>query len=231
MSLRRQIADSSFANRLVAGVFGAYLRLVRATSRVEAEGWETVERLLDNHSAVIIVCWHQRLMMTPWMFDLNRARCRSLTSDGRAGRLVGWIHRAFGYETMPMRRGMLGAGAMRDLLKGLGQGVSIGISPDGPRGPAREAKITPIQWARVTQKPMVIFTFSSRRFWAWPTWDRLMFPLPFTRIAIRWQHWDQVVPRRLSDAEAEALATDLGAAMDSLAAETDRAVGHQMPQL
>ena len=107
-----------------------------------------VAELVERHGAVIIVCWHQRIMLTPWMFDLGRYRCQSLTSAKHAGRLVGWIHRAFGMGTVPMPKGVLGAAEMRLVLKGLKDGVSIGISPDGPRGPARVAKVTPIQWAR-----------------------------------------------------------------------------------
>ena len=231
MSLRKRIADHPHSNRAVAALFGGYMRLVRATSRGRADGWEAVAEALETDGAVLIVCWHQRLMLTPWMFDLNQAPCRSLTSDGRAGRLVGWIHRAFGYETMPMKRGMLGAGAIRDVLRGLQNGISIGISPDGPQGPPRVAKVTPIQWARATQIPVFVFTFSARRYWTWPTWDRLMFPLPFTRVELMWRRWDRAVPRRLDAVEADALAVELGDFMNAVSAECDARVGHATPQL
>lgn len=230
MSLRKRIADAPLTNRAVAAVFAAYLRLVRATSRVEEEGWDKVAALIEEHGAVLIVCWHQRLMMTPWMFDLSAYRFRSLTADARAGRLVGFIHRAFGYETMPMKRGMLGASAMRDILRGLQNGISIGVSPDGPRGPARVAKVTPIQWARATQIPVVAFTFSARRYWAWPTWDRLMFPMPFTRLYLTWDRWEVDVPRRVTGAEAETLAAELGAFMNTQAEQADLRIGHQAAQ-
>ncbi|RMA40650.1 lysophospholipid acyltransferase family protein [Rhodophyticola porphyridii] len=231
MSLRKRIADAPRTNRAVAALFGGYMRFVRASSRRNEDGWEAVSRALDSHGAVLIVCWHQRLMLTPWMFDLTQAPCRSLTSDGRAGRLVGWIHRAFGYETMPMKRGLLGAGAIREVLRGLQNGISIGISPDGPQGPPRVAKVTPIQWARATQIPVFVFTFSARRYLTWPTWDRLMFPMPFTRLELMWRQWDRVVPRRVSADQAEALAADLGRFMNAVSAECDARAGHDTPQL
>ncbi|WP_416914600.1 MAG: lysophospholipid acyltransferase family protein [Roseicyclus sp.] len=224
-TLRQRIVSSPALNRAAAGLFRLWLELVYRSSRREADGWEAVARLIETHGAVIIVCWHQRIMLTPWMFDLAQAPCRSLTSAGRAGRLVGWMHRAFGYGTVPMPKGHWGAAQMRDVLRGLKEGVSIGISPDGPRGPARVAKVTPIQWARTAQVPVVVFTFSTSRAWHWRTWDRLMFPLPFGRIAMLWRVWDRAVPPRFSEEEGEALAAELGAFMDAVTAQADARVG------
>lgn len=224
MSLRKRIASSPLANRAGAALFGAWLRFVWMTSRRDADGWDAAARLVDRHGAVIIVCWHQRIMLTPWMFDLSKAPCRSLTSAGRAGRLVGWLHRAFGYGTVPMPKREMGAAEMREVLRGLKQGISIGISPDGPRGPARVAKVTPIQWARTAQVPVVVFTFSASRFWSWTTWDRLMFPMPFGRLVLLWRVWDRAVPGRFTEQEGAALAADLGRFMDAVTAEADARV-------
>ena len=212
-------------NRAVAALFSLWLRLVWLTSRRECEGWEDVARLIDAHGTVIIVCWHQRIMLTPWMFDLQRAPCLSLTSTGHAGRLVGWIHRAFGMGTVPMPKQASGAAQMRQVLALLRAGTSVGISPDGPRGPARVAKTTPIQWARATQAPIVVFTFASARVWRWPTWDRLHFPLPFGKLALIWRHWDRAIPARIPPGQAQALAANLGHFMDAVTAEADHRVG------
>jgi lysophospholipid acyltransferase (LPLAT)-like uncharacterized protein len=230
-NLRQRIASSQAGNRMVAGLFRAWMMLVWHSSRRHQDGWDHVERLLEKHGAIIIVTWHQRLMLTPWMFDLPRAPCRSLTSAGRAGRLVGWVHRAFGYDTVPMPRGQLGAAEMRMVLKGLKQGISIGISPDGPRGPARKAKTTPLKWARTAQVPIVTFTFSASRFVTWGTWDRLMFPLPFGRVSLIWRHWDRAMPDRFAEGEATAMALELETFMNDIAAESDQNVGHKTPQL
>jgi lysophospholipid acyltransferase (LPLAT)-like uncharacterized protein len=225
--MAKRIASSRSVNKAVATIFGLWLRLAWATSRRDADGWDDVARLIETHGAIIIVCWHQRIMLTPWMFDLRRARCQSLTSAGHAGRLVGWIHRHFGYGSVPMPKGTLGTAEMRQILSGLRAGVSIGISPDGPRGPARLAKDTPIRWARAAQVPIVGFTFAGSRVWCWPTWDRLHFPMPFGRLVLLWRPWDQSVPEHVSAPEMAALATDLGVFLDRLTAEADDRVGRK----
>lgn len=221
MSMAKRIASSPGVNRAVAALFGVWLRLVWATSRREAHGWDKVAQLIERHGAVIIVCWHQRIMLTPWMFDLSRAPCQSLTSAGHAGRLVGWIHRHFGYGTVPMPKGVLGTAEMRRVLRALREGVSIGISPDGPRGPAREAKDTPIRWARAAGVPIVAFTFAGSRIWPWATWDRLHFPLPFGRLVLLWEPWEHPIPDETAEADTAALTLELGRFMDRLTAEAD----------
>ena len=117
------------------------------------------------------------------------------------------------------------SGQMRQVLTLLRDGTSIGISPDGPRGPARVAKPTPIQWARASQAPIVVFTYAGSRVWPWQTWDRLHFPLPFGRLALIWRHWDRAIPSRLTPEDAQALAADLGRFMDEVTATADARVG------
>ena len=57
-----------------------------------------------------------------------------------------------------------------------------------------------------------------------------MFPLPFNRIALRWQRWPAELPARLSPEQAEAFARDLEAVMNAQAEEADMAVGHDAAQ-
>jgi len=77
------------------------------------------------------------------------------------------------------------------------------VAADGPRGPARALKTVPLEWARATGKPIVLVTFSVKRFWTWGTWDALMFPWPFNRGRMAYELWDQDVPRRFTPEQLE----------------------------
>ncbi len=227
---RKRLADDPRLVSAVAGLISIWVRLVHRTSRIDSEGWEAVARLVEIHGAVIVVIWHQRLLMGHYGFDLAAGPICTLTSDARAGRLAGEMMGKSGFETMPMPRKSGGAAAMRSVLKSLRAGQSIGIAPDGPRGPARISKATPVQWARATGKPVVGFAFSARNFVSLPLWDRSMLPLPFTRIALRWAVWDREIGARLDPAEAEAAARDLDFFLNALTDDCDRAAGHSRPQ-
>lgn len=228
-SLRQRIADWPPLTEAVGRALAGWLRLVRATSRWQTDGWDDVERALAEHGSVILVFWHQRTFATPYVFDTAKAPGRSLNADTRAGGVARAILHRFGYSTTRMRKGSGGMAETREVLSGLKQGVSIGIAVDGPSGPERVVKPFAVQWARASGKPVFVFAFSARRYLSWPTWDRLMFPMPFTRTALVWRRWDMEIPRRPSEEESAALAADMGRALDAVTAEADRMAGHSSP--
>lgn len=227
---RKRAADDPRLVSAAAGLIAVWMRLVIRTSRIDAEGWDAVARAVEEHGAVIVVIWHQRLLMGHRGFDLSAGPFRTLTADARAGRLAGVMMGKSGFDTMPMPRGTSGGAAMRTVLTSLRGGQSIGIAPDGPRGPARVVKPTPIQWARATGKPVVGFAFSARRHVALPLWDRTMLPLPFTRIALRWAIWDRTVEGRPAPGQMEAAALDLQDFLNRLTDGCDLAAGHASPR-
>lgn len=231
MTIRARLANSQWTFRLVSKLLSGWIRLVMMTSHVEKRGWDSVRDTVGDDGAALLVCWHQRLICSPYIFPDMEARCCSLTSHKRPGRIVGAIHRRFGITSLPMDEGLRGAANMRQLLRGLSNGVSICVAPDGSSGPARVCKVTPIQWARSAQVPIFTFTFSCKRFWAWPTWDRLMFPMPFNRITMEWRRWDIEVPRNLTADMTAELQSQLEDFMNEVAAEADARVGLAEPFL
>ncbi|MBF9035684.1 DUF374 domain-containing protein [Rhodobacterales bacterium HKCCE2091] len=225
-SLRQKIADWPPLTEGVAALLAGWLRLVRATSRIDEDGWDAVEAAIEEHGAAIIVFWHQRTFGAPIFFKTDRAPGRTINADTRAGRLGMAILRRFGFVTIGMRRGREGMAAMREALSGLASGVSIGLAVDGPSGPFRVAKPVAVQWARSSGKPIFITAYSSRRYSSWPTWDKFMFPMPFNRIAVVWRQWDAEIPRRATAEETEALNEALSRAIDAVTEDADRRVGH-----
>lgn len=231
MSLRKKIADSPTFNAWVARQFARYIRWVHRSTKWDLDGSENVQRALEEHGAVILVGWHQRLLMSPYMLDIDEHPCRSLTSGARAGRLAGVIQENFGFKTTPMVSGADGMRAMRTVLKGLRNGTSIAIAADGPQGPARVSKTTPVIWARSSKKPVFVFAYSTKRFWAWPTWDRMMFPWPFNRGHMVWRRWDVDIPGSTDSQRVQVLAQQLSAFADQVTEECDLAIGHSSAQL
>jgi len=79
-----------------------------------------------------------------------------------------------------------GMAAFREMAKWVKAGGSIAITPDGPRGPAREmAEGAPVL-ARFTKAPMIAVGVASRPCIRLKTWDRTVFPVPFARGVIVW---------------------------------------------
>jgi lysophospholipid acyltransferase (LPLAT)-like uncharacterized protein len=77
-----------------------------------------------------------------------------------------------------------GKQAMREVIAKLGQGYSTVITPDGPSGPVKQLKPGALIMAAESGLPIVPMTFQSSAHWIMPTWDKKLWPKPFSRIII-----------------------------------------------
>lgn len=225
MSLRRKIADSKRVNRAVESLFAGYIRFAQRTSRWESEGFEAMDAVLAQGEPVIFTVWHQRLVMAPFMFNQDLGKFCSLTSSARAGRLVGQVLGRFGFATIPMSSHKRHVALSREVLRHIGEGYSIGIAVDGPRGPARQASTVPIVWARSTGKRVFVLSWSANRALTFPSWDKIMLPVPFSRGVLICREWTEAVPRKADAETVEALRLNLQSALDTVTDDSDRRAG------
>jgi hypothetical protein len=70
------------------------------------------------------------------------------------------------------------------MLASLKQGHSVGITPDGPRGPAMRLSAGVVALARLSGAPIVPVAVCTGRYYVLDTWDRFHFALPFSKGAI-----------------------------------------------
>ena len=225
MSLRKKIADSAWFSRFVEASFAAYIRFAYRTSRWQRSGFGPMDEALKSGEPVIVALWHQRLMMSPYLFDASIGKMCTLTSGARAGRLAGQVQARFGFETIPMSSHQRHVALSRAVLGKIRDGYSIGIATDGPRGPARVASTVPLIWARASGKRIFVVAFAARRVIIFPTWDRMMLPAPMTRGVLMCREWEETVPRKVSEEDTEILRLKLEAALNQITDEADQAVG------
>ena len=225
VSLRRKIADSAWFNRGIEGILAAYIRFAYRTSSWTRDGFEPMDAALRAGEPVIVALWHQRLMMSPYLFDVSLGPICTLTSGARAGRMAGQIQARFGFGTIAMSSHKRHVALSREVLTRMREGYSIGIATDGPSGPARVASTVPLVWARASGKRIFTVAFSARRVIELPTWDRMWLPTPWTRGALVCREWTGTVPRKASEAETEALRQDLESALNAVTDAADQAAG------
>lgn len=225
MSLRKKIANNKAVNRFVEGQFAAYIRFAHNTSTWQRSGFEPLEEAVQNGEAVIVVLWHQRLLMSPYLFDASKGKICTLTSSARAGRMAGNVQALFGFETLAMSGKDRRVKMARELLRKIRNGVSIGIAADGPNGPARVASTVPLVWARSSGCRVFTLSFSARRVLQLPTWDKMMLPAPWTKGVLMCREWTETVPRKVTDEQTEMLRSNLEQALDEVTDASDRATG------
>src|SRR5262245_7870929 len=166
-------------------VIQGYIRFVYATNRWSVEGAEPPRRLSREGRSFIAAFWHGQLLMMPLAWH-RLAPFHMLISAHPDGRIIAGAMTYFGIETIAgsTRRG--GSAAFRTMLKCLKEGACVGITPDGPRGPAMNASLGIVNVARRAQVPILPIAYATSRRRVLATWDRFHLALPFGRGVYLW---------------------------------------------
>lgn len=229
MSLRKKFADSPRVQGFFARLIEMLVRRAYRKSRWQRIGFEAMEATLREGDPVIVVLWHQRLMMSPYLFPTALGRIATLTSAARAGRMAGLFQTRFGMETIAMSSHQRHVAMSRQILGRMREGCSIGIAADGPRGPARICSTVPLIWARASGKRVFVVTFSADKHFELPTWDRMWLPRPGSHGVLMCREWTPPVPRKMDAATEETLRRDLEAALNALSDEADAKTAPMAP--
>lgn len=200
--LRRRIEKSALLARLIATVIAWYLRFCIITSKWEIEGVEQLQKdIVDG--PVLCALWHGRLLMIAPHWPRITGSLSCLHDTAPVGRAAGALQAYFGLQPIEMSAKRSNVAASRAVMKRAKEGVSIGITADGPTGPGFAVKDAPLEWARIMQRPIYGYAFSTKRHRILKTWDNMMVPLPFTRGAVVFDRLDVTVGRKASADEIE----------------------------
>ncbi|MEM9392743.1 MAG: DUF374 domain-containing protein [Pseudomonadota bacterium] len=225
MSLRKRIAGSTIFNEIVSFFVYGYLWLCYATTRWDRHGFEEMNDFVRSGQPVLTVIWHERLWMSPFLFDTTLGKICSITSESRIAYTGKFLLRRFDFETIMIDPKKNPVGLNRQLFRRIREGYSIAISPDGTRGPPRVAKSFPITWARKTKMPVFCATFAVRWRLKTPTWDRSHIPLPFNRGVLMVRRWEEEISDAAHEQDIDTLTLKLEEALNAFTDEGDRMVG------
>ena len=193
---------------ILARLLGWYMALALRTTRWTLDGVDNIAPHAKGAPAVFAF-WHEHLPMMPALVMLASKLpgyrfkpMHGLVSRHRDGRFIGDAVRRFGITVVYGSSSRGGATGLRNLLKLLTNGDHIGITPDGPRGPRREADAGVAQLAALAGVPVVPCAARTSRRRVLKSWDRMSVPLPFGRgvvvcgapIAVSRDAWRDAVP-------------------------------------
>jgi lysophospholipid acyltransferase (LPLAT)-like uncharacterized protein len=175
------------AQALLARLLGLYLSFALRSTRWEIAGIEHLTRTLGSAPAVAAF-WHERLPLMPMLLIRARqhpgvpvGRVQVLVSRHRDGRFIGAVMKRFNVDVALGSSSRGGAAALRTLLGSLSRGEIVVITPDGPRGPAREPAPGVAHLAAVSGLPVLPCAAQTSRRFVLGTWDRMVIPIPFGR--------------------------------------------------
>jgi lysophospholipid acyltransferase (LPLAT)-like uncharacterized protein len=186
MKRLRQLLKSEFVFKIIAYLASLYIRLVFATCKWTVKGKEIPQAYIQSKKPFIVCFWHGRLGMLACAWTWKERPFQMLLSAHRDGRLIGKTVGHFGITSIwgSTQRG--GTQALREMIQGLKEGGTIGITPDGPRGPNQIVTPGVISLALLAKIEMIPITYSTSRRVRLNTWDHFHLPLPFGRGVFLW---------------------------------------------
>lgn len=184
MSPRAMAGRRDWLARLVplaAVLASILLRVLRRTLRPRFIHGDDLYARWARGERVIIAFWHDRLLMVP--FANPGQRVCIMVSRHRDGELITRAVRPLAIETVRGSSTRGWAGGLKGMLRAYRDGANLALAPDGPRGPRHVAKSGVVQVARATGAVIVPVGAAARWARRLGSWDRLIVPLPGTRVA------------------------------------------------
>lgn len=175
--LSKTLLDTAVRELLASLVFlylVATFHLIRW--RREVGDPETLRGCLAE-GPVILTVWHSRMLMMPLFWPAGAPLC-VLGSSSADGRLALAAARKFSLQSLVRLRGA-SARSPRALLQCLRDGCSVGLTPDGSRGPRMRAKLGAVKLAQLSGSPIVPAAYACSSSLMLSSWDRFLVPLPF----------------------------------------------------
>lgn len=171
---------------VIAYVSKFSLRFVLSTCHLKVHGLEQFKKMAISEKCILML-WHNRLsLVSEILFKLTPNFIFSaFISKSRDGDPLDVL--ANSYKTgkairVPHNRRHQ---ALKELIESLKNSSDvIIITPDGPKGPRYVVKPGIALAAVETNAKIIPFTWSSSKFWQLNSWDKLMFPKPFSTISI-----------------------------------------------
>lgn len=169
-------------------IAAATLRTIGRSCRlVESRNEEyTLTRVLGERKPVIFAVWHSRMLYTIYhmqkRYRSQGVRMAVLVSSSRDGELIAQVIQYMRGDVVRGSTSRGGREALYGLLDSLKAGLSTWVTPDGPRGPRQKAQFGAIALAQKSGLPLIPVSCSLRRCITLNSWDRFVFPIPFSPV-------------------------------------------------
>ena len=182
MRLGKKIIRSDFAKSLACKLVYLYIKFVLLTSKIKViyHGFDFSEY---EYRQSIFATWHGRVLIMPIVNPSKLSSC-AIVSDHNDGRLIGEVIRQAGVRLIFGSTNRRRISALKEIMTYIKAGFNFLITPDGPRGPARQVDGAIINIASNTGLPIIPSSCSAKSAKIFNSWDNFMLPLPFNKITL-----------------------------------------------
>ena len=181
----KKILRTKLAYSVICWIGAKYIKFVSFTNSWSFINKKYVENLWKKNEAFILCFWHGRLLMMPLSWNKEK-KINVLISAHSDGQLLSKTVKHFNIETITGSSSQGGSEAIRNIIKSLKSGISIGMTPDGPRGPRMKVNSAIIKIASLTGHKIVPLSYSVKKKFFLNSWDKFLVALPFGKGCFIW---------------------------------------------
>jgi lysophospholipid acyltransferase (LPLAT)-like uncharacterized protein len=196
----------------LAALAAVFIRLLRFSVRAR----HVRVANLEATPQYILAFWHDHMLLM--LHSRFRKPITVMSSSSRDGDLAVFVYGTYGVKAVRGSSTRGGGAALREFIRRARAGSNLVFTPDGPKGPPRVVKDGVIFAAQATGLPIVPVAFAASRKKRLRSWDRMVVPLPLSRVIYLYGE-PMTVPR---GGDMEEWRGKLEASMNALADEAER---------
>ena len=221
----KRLTKTAIGKSIIAPVIALVIKLLSLSIKWKILNEENKLKAFENNEPIIVVFWHERIavMSKIWPMEKPLAMLQSPHSDGQ---LIAKAINHLGFQTVWGSTNRNAVGGIIGLIKKAKKGISIGITPDGPRGPALECSQGPVAVAKISGLKIIPIAWSASNFWRLNNWDKSLVPKPFSKGIWVWGEPIKV-PNNCSKDEIEIYTKKLSKALNFYTKLADKYFGHE----
>jgi len=203
----KKLLKNLAVRNVIAWMIARLLTLLLLSIRWDVQDEAAVQALVSGPPC-IIAFWHESLPVLPvlWLMVRRRGMTRRtviLASKNSDGQLIGLTLQHMGADLVSGSSRHGGKEAYEALITVLSEGAHVAITPDGPRGPRRQARPGVAMLAARSGITVLPVGAASRPAITVGSWDAMRIPLPFGKGVLRFGapikvptgDWEASLPR------------------------------------
>ena len=188
----KYIAGFKLTQLLISLLGSLYVLFVYKTSTIDLKNRKNIDRLFKKNESFIYAFWHDQLLICPLTWQ-SEFEIKVLISKHRDGDIIARLISKLGFQSIRgsthksgKTKNKGGLTSARQMIKSLKNGISIGISPDGPKGPRHKVSDGILSISRLSNSSILPVGIGFKKKWVLNTWDKFIIPKPFNQITIIW---------------------------------------------
>ena len=221
----KYIAGFKLTQLFVSYIGSMYVLFVYKTSTINLKNRKYINRLFKKNESFIYAFWHDQLLICPLTWQ-SEFKIKVLISKHRDGDIITRLISNLGFNAIrgsthkswktKNKGGLLSA---RKMIKSLKNGISIGISPDGPKGPRHKVSDGILSISRLSNSSILPVGIGFKKKWVLNTWDKFIIPKPFNQITII---WGEAIPAIKNEKSINRIKNKLESEMENLTKRANR---------